>query len=246
MSIWIMPLLAGPFVGSFIGVLVLRLPAGDAVVFGRSACRYCSRQLGARDLAPLLSWVCNRGRCRYCGERIGLFYPLIELAALGVAVWSVSILSGWLLWATCLLGWLLLALAVMDWRAFVLSDALTLSLVPTGLAVAHLVEPTVLAEHLIGALAGYLAFAGLASAYRYVRGRDGLGMGDAKLLAGAGAWVSWSGLPSVVLLAALCALSAVLAKSLAGGSISAMDRVPFGSYLALGTWLVWLYGPVSL
>lgn len=243
---WITPVLVSPFIGSFLGLLVLRLPGGDPVVLGRSACRSCGARLGVRDLAPLVSWICSRGQCRHCGAPIAAFYPLIELAASGVAVWSSMVLSGWLLWATCLLGWALLGLAVMDWRDFVLSDALTVPLMLAGFTVACLVDSGGLADHLLGALGGFLAFAGLARLYRRLCGRDGLGLGDAKLLAAAGAWVSWSGLPSVVLLATTTALAATAARRLGGTPVAATDRIPFGSHLALGTWLVWLYGPLAL
>ncbi len=243
---WILLLVAAPFVGSFLGLLAHRLPAGGVVVLGRSACRHCDHRLGLRDLVPLLSWILSAGRCRYCRARLGLFYPLIELAAIVIVVWSAMILSGWLLWTTCALGWLLLTLAVIDQRNMVLPDQLTLPMIPAGLLVAYLVEPGLLKDHAIGAAAGFAVFLIVGWVYRRLRGREGLGMGDAKLLAGAGAWVSWTGLAGVVLLGAAIGLAAVLALSVARRSLSPTDRVPFGPYICLGTWIVWLYGPVIM
>ena len=242
---WLFPVLAAPFIGSFLGVVAVRLPAGRGVVLGRSACPHCGHRLGVRDLVPVLSWVISGGRCRHCAAPLGAFYPAIEVAALLVAVWAASELSGWLLWAGCALGWTLLALAVIDQRHLILPDQLTLPLIPAGLVVAYLVEPSLVADHAIGAGAGFLAFAVVGLAYRRLRGREGLGLGDAKLLAAAGAWTSWTGLASVVLLGAGAALLARAAGALAGRSVPLAEPVPFGAYLCLGTWLVWLYGALG-
>ncbi len=243
---WLLAVLAAPFVGSFLGVLARRLPAGAGVILGRSACPHCNHVLGPRDLIPVLSWLLSRGRCRHCAARISPFYPAIELGALLVAVWAASALSGWLLWAGCVLGWTLLALAVIDLRHLMLPDALTLPLIPAGLGVAYSIDPSLLPDHAMGAAAGFVAFVFIGWAYRRLRGREGLGLGDAKLLAGAGAWVSWPGLPGVVLVSALGALAAVLLAALAGRPVSLTAKVPFGSFLCAATWLVWLYGPLRL
>jgi leader peptidase (prepilin peptidase)/N-methyltransferase len=240
-----LPVIAAPFVGSFLGVLILRLPVGAPVVFARSACTACGQVLGARDLVPLASWLAGRGRCRHCKGVLSGFYPAIELAALVVALCSVALLSGWLVWASCALGWALLVLAWIDWRYFLLPDPLTLPLIPAGLAVAWAVDPARLPDHLIGACAGFAAFVAIGWLYARLRGRIGLGLGDAKLLAAAGAWISWEGLPGVVLIAALAALAVTLLGALSGRTPSATTRVPFGSYLALGIWLTWLLGPLA-
>lgn len=243
---WLGPLLAAPFVGSFLGVLVARMPAGRSVVFGRSACPHCGTQLAPRDLLPLLSWLVSRGRCRHCGASLSIFYPAIEAGACGVAAWAALTVPGSVLWATCALGWILLALASMDARTFILADALTLPLLAGGLAVTALLSPSALAEHALAAAAGFCAFAAVAWAYRHLRAREGLGQGDSKLLAGAGAWIGLGGLPSVVLIAATAALAMLLLHAKADAALTADTRVPFGSYLALGLWLTWLYGPIAV
>jgi leader peptidase (prepilin peptidase)/N-methyltransferase len=239
-------LLAAPFVGSFLGLVIDRLPAGRPLAWGRSRCEACGATLAAQDLVPLLSWLWRRGRCAYCGAGIGPFYPLVELAALAVALSAAWFLSGWLLLASCALGWTLLTLAAIDQRHFLLPDALTLPLIPAGLAVAWAIDPALLLPHLLGALAGFAAFAAIALAYRRLRGREGLGLGDAKLLAAAGAWLGWQALPGLVLVAALGALAVALARAVTGDRLSATMRVAFGSYLALAFWLVWLLGPLIL
>ena len=187
-------LLIAPFVGSFLGVLIERLPAGRPVLLGRSACDHCGRMLAVRDLVPLVSYLARRGRCA-CGEaRLSAFYPAIELAALGVAMSAVAVLSGWLLWASLGLGWALLALAAIDLRHLVLPDILCLPLIPAGLAIAWALDPALLPDHALGAILGFAAFVAIAFVYRRLRGREGLGMGDAKLLAAAGAWLGWRAL----------------------------------------------------
>jgi leader peptidase (prepilin peptidase)/N-methyltransferase len=132
---------AAPCVGSFLGVVIERLPAERPILWGRSACDHCGARLGARDLVPLASWALARGRCRHCGGRLSLFYPAIELAALAVALWSLAVLPGWLAWAGSALGWTLLALAVIDARHMILPNELSLPLIPAGLAVAWALDP---------------------------------------------------------------------------------------------------------
>ncbi len=237
-------LLAAPCVGSFLGVVAVRLPAGRSVLRGRSACPHCGEVLGFLDLVPILGWRLARGRCRHCGAAISWAYPAIEVAALIVAVWSLAVLPGWLAWAGSLLGWSLIALAVIDARHLLLPDALTLPLVPAGLAIAWFVDPAKLPGHALGAAAGFLALAAVGIVYRRLRGREGIGLGDAKLFAAAGAWVSWEGLPSTLLLAAAGALAGhLLGARLTGRRLEGRE-LPFGPYLAAALWLVWLYGPV--
>jgi leader peptidase (prepilin peptidase) / N-methyltransferase len=230
-------------IGSFVSTLALRLPAGQALD-GRSRCPHCRHALAPLDLVPLASWAALRGRCRYCRGEIAVYYPAVELAALGVALWAWTATSGWLLWATAALGWTLLALTLIDWRHFILPDVLTLPLAPAGIAVNCVSASHSLLDAVLGAIVGYLAFTLIAWAYRRWRGREGMGAGDAKLLAGVGAWVGASGLPSVILLASLLALVGALLAHGFRGRPSLIDRVPFGPFLAAGAWVVWLYGPL--
>lgn len=243
---WWLTLVAAPFIGSFLGVLIVRLPAGEPVGLSRSRCSYCNHVLSGVDLVPLLSWVALRRRCRYCGSALGYFYLNIELAALLVAAWAATETSGWLLWVTCGFGWALLALAVIDAKHLYLPDVMTLPLIPAGLAVVWLVDREALAIHAFSAILGFSVFWLVGYVYRRLRGRDGLGLGDAKLLAAAGAWLSWLGLPGVVMIAAASALLVSLLTAAWKKNLSMTQRMPFGPYLCLGTWLVWLYGPLLL
>ena len=239
---WLLPILVAPFVGSFLGVLIRRLPEDRPVALARSACGACGTRLGARDLVPIGSYLALRGRCRACGAPIGAFHPAVELAALAVAGLAAAVLpeDPAALWLACGLGWTLLALAWIDWDHFFLPDALSLPLVPAGLLATWWLAPEALAGHAIGAALGYGAFRGLASAYRWLRGREGLGQGDAKLLAVAGAWLGWEALPQVVLLAALAGLALAGATALRRGGLDLAAPLPFGPCLAIALWLCWL------
>ena len=241
---WLFLIAIAPFIGSFLSVLATRIRDKRSVFFGRSVCPVCRHKLAARDLVPILSWVLQRRRCRYCGTTIAAFYPLMEVGSLLVAVCAAWQFSGWLLWITCFFGWILMLIAAIDYLWLVVPDELTLALIPAGVAVAYFGDEAI-EGHVLGAAAGFIAFAALASLYRWLRGRDGLGMGDAKLLGASGAWVSLVGLPSVVLLASVSALVGVFMASLAGRKLSSDDKVAFGTYLCFGTWLVWLLGPIA-
>ena len=236
---------ASPFVGSFLGLVADRLPEGRGVIGGRSRCDHCARTLGPAELIPVVSWLLARGRCRHCGARLSLRYPAVELAAVGIALWSVLLLPGWLMAAGCLLGWWLLAIAAADARRLVIPDVLSWPLLVVGLGLSTLLPAAQLWDHLIGALLGAAVVAVIGLAYRALRKREGIGLGDAKLMAGAGAWVGWQGLGSVLLLAAVSGLVVTLALRLASGGLALERPLPFGPYLALGLWLTWLYGPLS-
>lgn len=235
-----MLLISAPFVGSFLGVVARRLPAGRPILLGRSACDRCGRSLAAAELVPLFSYLLQRGRCR-CGEaRLDRFYPVIELAALAVVLSALPVAAGAELWLSAALGWTLLTLAAIDLAEQILPDVLTLPLLGAGLAATLWRTPDALLDHLIGAALGFLALVALNRLYRAIRGRDGLGLGDAKLLAAAGAWLGWAALPEVLLAAALAGLAGALVASWQGVALGAQSRIPFGPCLALGFWLCWL------
>lgn len=149
--------------------------------------------------------------------------PLLMLASVGLA--------------TCLA-----VLAAIDLRSIRLPDALTLPLLVAGLAVAWAADLAPVWWRMLSAAIGYLLLAGLAAVYLRLKGVPGLGLGDAKLLAAAGAWTGAEGLPTVLLIAAATALlGAGVARAL-GREIDRRTRLPFGPFLALGIWVVWLFG----
>ncbi|MBV9014937.1 MAG: prepilin peptidase [Alphaproteobacteria bacterium] len=238
-------LVLAPFIGSFLGVLIRRVPEGRPIVAARSACEWCGAVLTARDLVPLISWLLLRGRCRRCGVPIGWFYPGIELAAFAVAAVAVAVDGVPQAWVDCLLGWPLLALAWIDLRYWLLPDVLTLPLLLTGLIVAAALNPEDLVDRAAAAILGYIALRLVSVLYRRLRHREGLGEGDAKLLGAAGAWLGVAALPQVVVLSALAALSAAGALTLAGVRLRAYSALPFGPFLAAAIWTLWLFRAVQ-
>jgi leader peptidase (prepilin peptidase)/N-methyltransferase len=245
----ILPVLLAPFIGSFLGVLILRLPARRPVVLARSCCDQCGHRLGPRDLIPLVSYLLAQGRCRHCGAPIGRFALLTELAATGLAGWVAAsvkgdAVSGEVVWAACLLGWTLLTAAWIDMRTMLLPDSLTLPLLLGGLMQTGLTDSGELTDHALAAALGYLLLSGVAGIYRWLRGRDGLGLGDAKLLAAVGAWTGLGALPAVLLLAASLGLLAVVGAKCLGKTVTSSTAIPFGPFLSLAGWLIWLYPDV--
>ena len=230
-----------PIAGSFMGLLIHRIPAGRNVGLGRSECDVCGHMLTAYDLLPVVNWVLNRGRCRFCGAGVSFLYPLIELAALGPVVWAWSQFTGWELWASCILGWALMVSALINDSHFTVPGRLSLLILLLGLITAWFAAPGEFPHHLAGMVVGGAMGIVLNMADRRMDGRLGFG-GDAdKLLSAAGAWLAWQGLPGFAAIAVVTALAA-----LAFGAVSRWwgGRIAGGACAAVGLWLAWLYEPL--
>ena len=145
---------------------------------------------------------------------------------------------------TIALAAILIALSTIDMLTFELPDVLTLPLAGAGVLLHALSDWTTGIYHFLAAAAAFAFLAGLANLYQFARGRAGLGLGDAKLLAATGAWLGFAALPSVLLLAAGSGLASVAVARLRYGALALSDAIPFGPYLAFAMWLVWLYGPL--
>jgi leader peptidase (prepilin peptidase)/N-methyltransferase len=235
-------ILVAPAFGSFLALLVDRLPRGERVIFSRSYCRSCRHPLGPAELVPIFSRAWQRGRCRWCGDNLPLQDLLIEISALGVAIWAIAASQPTI--PTAALGWSLLALAAIDLRHMLLPDAITFPLMLGGLTLSALSNPPWLLGSIAGVALGGSALLVVSFLYLRLKGRDGLGLGDVKLFAAGGAWVGWQGLPGVLLIAAL---SALLYAVIDGRLTKLRGRpLPFGPFLAAGIWLIWLNGPIAL
>ncbi len=233
----------GTVAGSFLATAVLRAEeASWSWLGGRSRCPRCAARLGPRDLVPLLSFFLLRGRCRHCGVRIGWWYPAIEATAGVLAAISFVLQPPPRAALLALLAWILLALALFDARSLRLPDPVTLPLVVTGLAVntfgARLLPELAFAtprSALLGAGGAFMFLFALGALYLRLRGQAGLGLGDAKLAAAAGAWLGASQLPLYFLIAGLLGL----AQAVALGALRRPGlRVPFGPALAASLWLL--------
>jgi len=238
-------MLLGAIAGSFLATVLIRWPSGRAVLAGRSCCDSCGARLGPFELLPLLSWAVQRGRCRRCGARIDPRHIMIELAAAAIGLVAVAAHPLPLAAVTALLGWWLLLIAALDLEHQWLPDALTLPLIPLGLAACWAGFGPPFPERLAGAAIGWAALALIAFAYRRVRGREGMGGGDPRLMGALGAWIGIWLLPAVLLGAGLVGLAAVAAMRLRGEPVTATSRLPLGTLLALAAWPVWLVVAVT-
>ena len=189
----------------------------------------------AVPLAAAVRWVIER----YVPQRLSYVGLLAALAVCTVAA-CIVVEPPVLLVLTVALAGVLTALAVIDLAVLRLPDPLTLPLAAAGLIATWWRAPDGLPDHLIGAAAGYLVLAGLAWLYRRLRGREGLGLGDAKLLMAAGAWLGWRALPWVVLLAALAGLLWALIRQARGRPVASGEPIAFGAPLCASFYVCWL------
>ncbi|QUG77126.1 prepilin peptidase [Erwinia sp. E602] len=241
-EIFLLIALLGACAGSLMNMVVWRLPRivlqqegpEFSLWLPPSHCPRCRSPLAWYDNLPLLSWLWLRGRGRCCGQQIGLRYLLTEMACV-----LLSLLMAWIfpadgqLAAALLLSWFLLALSLIDRDHQLLPDALTLPLLWLGIVcqLAGWLPDITLEQSVTGAMAGYLSLWLLATGYRLLRGKEALGMGDAKLLAALGAWLGWQPLPLLLLLASASGIVWLAAgRVLTGRSLAA--PFPFGPSLA--------------
>jgi len=229
----------GAILGSFLATVAIRWPQGRSAASGRSMCDACGRTLSALELVPLLSFVALRGRCAGCGGRIDPFHWQVELAGALIGVGAGVAADGTVAIAGVIFGWLLLLLAALDLRALWLPDRLTGLLALGGLASAWLMPPGP-GDRLIGGGAGFAALWAIGECYRRLRGRQGLGGGDPKMLAAIGLWLGWRMVPAVLTAAAMIGLGAVLAMAIAGRRVGRSDQLPFGTLMAAAAYPAWL------
>lgn len=238
----------GAVIGSWLATLALRWPMQESASGGRSRCDHCGQTLALRDLVPLASWLWLKGRCGVCRQPIHPLHPAMEAAA--AAIGAIAFVAHSDRPAVALtgaaLGWALLVLAVLDMRHFWLPDRITAPLAAAGLALATGGLGISLQDSLIGGIAGFGSLSLLAAGYRTLRGHDGLGAGDPKLLGAIGLWTGWEPLPWVVLGAALLGISAALVLALARKAPPSEHlRLPLGTMLAASAWPIWLIGTAS-
>lgn len=223
-------LLLGAILGSFLATIVVRWPRSQSVAGGRSRCDSCGRTLSARDLVPLLSALVARGRCRTCSAAVDPVHWQVELLAALAGAVALALSPDPAGLAAAVFAWLLIPLAFLDWRHLWLPDRLVLLLALAGIAGGQMLGAA-WHEQLIGALAGFAVLTAIGWAYRRVRGREGLGQGDPKLLGALGLWLGWQALAPLLLAAALAGILVALAARRGAG-----DQVAFGTMLAIAAW----------
>lgn len=258
--------LLGLLVGSFLNVVILRLPRmleaewkseardlldlpADAasakklsLTYPASCCPGCKAPIRAWQNIPVISWLLLRGRCASCKTGISIQYPLVEFVSAvmsAVCVWRF----GWSpqLAAALLFTWTLIALTVIDLRETILPDDLTLPLMWIGLALSTVGVFVGMSASIWGAIAGYLSLWSIYHLFRIATGKHGMGYGDFKLMAALGAWFGAAALPLMLLLSSV--VGAVVGLSLiVFGKHDRNVPIPFGPYLAGAGWLMLIWG----
>jgi leader peptidase (prepilin peptidase)/N-methyltransferase len=258
--------LLGAMIGSFINVVVYRLPKmmeqdwrqqcsqllnpGATqtstplfnLAFPASHCPHCQHAIRWWENIPLLSYVYLRGKCANCQRAISLRYPLVELltALLSTAV-ILQLGTGLAGISALLFTWALIALALIDFDTQLLPDDITLPLLWGGLLLNIFALHSHLTDAVIGAMAGYLSLWSIYWLFKLVTGKEGMGYGDFKLLAAFGAWLGWHALPMIILLSSVVGSVIGISLILFKGRDSQIP-VPFGPYLAIAGWITLVAG----
>lgn len=234
----------GGIVGSFLNVVILRLPRGHDLIWQPSHCPNCGAAISWYDNVPVLGYLHLRGRCRACRVGIGIRYPLVELLTAVVfaliAAWAPDLPSALML---ALAAALMIVLAGIDWDHLILPDELNFLLAASGVVVAGLWFGRPAKFLALDMLVGPLFLGVVAAAYRLLRGQEGVGFGDIKLMAGVGAWIGGRGALAAITLGSLIgSLVGVAVMLLRGGGMR--QALPFGPFLIAGA-LVWLLADLA-
>jgi leader peptidase (prepilin peptidase)/N-methyltransferase len=232
---------AGLIAGSFLNVCIYRLPRRESVAWPGSRCTACGRHLAWFENIPVASWMVLRGRCRTCGTRISIVYPLVEAMTAAVFVGALFVygLSA-LLAVRLLFACALIVLFAIDLEHQILPNAVTLPGIAAGFAASWFLPPGWISSLIGIAIGGGVLFA-IAEAYYRIRGQEGLGMGDVKMLAMIGAFLGWP-LTLLTLIFASFAGSVVGVGLMATGRGTMQAALPFGTFLALGALAAALVG----
>jgi leader peptidase (prepilin peptidase)/N-methyltransferase len=233
----------GLVIGSYLNVVIHRLPREESTVVPRSRCPRCGTPLRARDNLPLVSFLLLRGRCRRCKAPISWRYPLIEAATGALFVACVEAFGiSWRTAAAAAFGAALIALAGIDFEHFLLPDAITLPGIAAGLLISLGAGWIDWRDSLLGALVGGGGLWLLRQAWLLLRHEEGMGLGDVKMLAMVGAFLGWQGVLVTVFLGSLA--GALFGLTLiAAGRLDLGSRLPFGVFLAAGALVALFAGP---
>lgn len=255
----------GAIIGSFLNVVILRLPAllehdwrcqcqqlldlpstpdqpPPGIVFARSKCPHCGHGIRAWENIPLLGFLLLHGRCSACRANISWRYPLVELATAVlflVTLWHFGPTLPGL--GALVLTAVLIALTGIDVDTQLLPDNITLPLLWAGILANYFALFTDLAASVLGAVAGYLILWSIYQLFRLLTGKEGMGYGDFKLLAALGAWLGWQYLPLMVLLSSVVG-AAVGLVLLGSGKLQRDKPMPFGPFIAAAGWIALVWG----
>lgn len=238
--------LFGLLIGSFLNVVIHRVPLRESIIFPNSHCPHCSHLLRFWENIPVLSWIALRGKCSQCHHSISIRYPLIEILT-GLLSAFVSCRWGlhWSLIPALILTWVLLALTFIDFETQLLPDKITKPFMVIGLLFNTsafwftgfaLTTPV---DALIGWMVGYGCLWLLDRLYLKIKGVHGVGGGDLKMLGLIGAWLGWQSMLMTLLIAAIA--GGIVGLSFLLNGENKKTAIPFGPYLALGAWAMLMY-----
>lgn len=240
---WILVAALGLSVGSFVNVLIWRLPRHESLIRPRSRCPKCGNSLRWYHNIPVLSWLVLRGRCAFCHAKISWVYPVVEMICGALFLvffarydFSVATVGFWYLSST------LIAILFIDWEHRIIPNSLSYPLPVIGLAVAFLSPHLGWVQSLIGAVVGFAGFLAIAWLGHALFKKDSLGGGDIKLAAGLGAFLGAWKLSLVLILAAGIGLVVSLAAMAFSAALRRERVIPFGPFLALGALIAGLWG----
>ena len=269
MLLVVISLVFGLLVGSFLNVVIYRLPqmmqaewtkqyyqlfeiknpskrseitTSFNLAVPNSHCPKCKHEISALQNIPLFSWLFLRGKCRYCQGSISARYPIME-ACTGIITALVVFQFGfsWLTLAALFFSWSLIVLTMIDFDHQLLPDDITLPLLWLGLVINSMSMITFLEEAVWGAIVGYAILWGVYWLFKLATGKEGMGYGDFKLLAALGAWMGWQSLPVIILLSSCVGAVVGLGLIVFKGRDKNIP-IPFGPYLASAGFLALLWG----
>lgn len=232
----------GLILGSFINVIIHRLPEKESIVLPRSHCRSCGKPIHWFDNIPVLSYILLRGRCRFCKASISIEYPLIEslTALLMIALfWKFGFSSRALI--NLILILFLIPISMIDIHTGLILNKLTIPGLITGIAVILICQPDKWKDIPIGALSGGLLLLLLAVVGKFIFKRESVGMGDVKLLILMGAYLGFPGVIIAFYLGVILSFLYIM-TAFAANKIKLGDTFPFGPFIAIGAVVYILWG----
>ncbi len=257
MSEFIFPvIILGSCIGSFLNVVIYRLPKKKSFIFDRSQCKTCKRNLNVLDLFPVISWICLKGRCRYCSSIISIIYPAIEIITSLLFILCLNsigfndiflpslfmVISGWILVSY------LVILCFIDINEMILPNSLTYSGSLVGLSLVSFYNIFIrgsnnnfLLENVFAYFLAFFGFSFFSYIVKQIINKPGFGGGDAKLFAMSGAWLGIHGLEVTVVLSFLIS-SIFVAFSYLFRLLERGDYIPFGPFICISIFFVWLFG----
>lgn len=240
--IWAVVLWLGAAVGSFLNVVIHRLPLGESVVKPRSRCPSCRATIAWYDNLPIVSWLALRGRCRHCAAEISPRYPFVELATTSIAFVLFARLGVSVAFLVQFaFACALLVVAYIDLDHQIIPDRISLPGILAGLVAAVPGGAPAMLDAVLGVLLGGGLLLTVAFVYERTTGREGMGGGDVKFLAMIGAFLGWQGVLLTLLLGSLLGSAIGIVLMTSRGA----DRklaIPFGPFLSLGALVTLFWG----